>query len=115
MPKHNIQVLTQDERTYLNNKYDFDVKDDVLIVKVKDYGRVTVHDMNCKFSLNAKVRKITISPEAIQMWHKKFKGKYSLIDVQDAINQLVVTYQTPSDEDVGEQLKILNNPKIVEM
>ena len=115
MPKSNIHILTEDERKYFNEKYTFVVKDHAVLVKVKDYDRTTAHPLTQKFTLKTILRKLTISVEALQLWserfHKKYKSTttnddvYTLIDVQNAINMLIVSYQSISFENVYDILK----------
>lgn len=112
MPKHNIRILTKAERDYFNKKYIFEIIDNKILVKVKDYNRITAHEISKNFSLNTKLRKLTISKEAIKLWSEKFYGKYSLIDVQNAINQLLITYQLPSEKEIEQQLNKNDDLKI---
>lgn len=105
MPKSNIRLLTNDERHFFNNNYIFTLKDDVILVKVKDYDRTTSHPIDKGFSISTKMRKIKISVEAINMWKDNFvNSKHSLIDVQNAINALTLSYQSLSYDDVKSQL-----------
>lgn len=110
MKKTNLQLLTRDDLIYLNNKYTFDIKDDFIIVSNTDYTRLTCHDINKKFSLNTKVKKVTITPQAIEIWkncRNKDTGKsdFTLFEVQDAINSLILTYQQPIEEYVKKELQ----------
>lgn len=104
MSRNNAKILTEDELTYLKSRYAFEINDDVILVKIQNYNRVTAHPLSSSFSLNTKVRKIDITPEAVQMWDKHFKKKWSLFDVQNAMNILVMTYQVPEVEEIDDQL-----------
>lgn len=104
MSKNNVKILSPEELRYLNNRYAFEINDDMILVKIQNYNRVTAHPLDSTFSLNTKVRKLDITPDAIKIWNEKFKGKWSLFDVQNAINILITTYQTPSSEEIEDQL-----------
>jgi len=118
MPKSNIHILAKDELEYFNGKYEFSIKDDAIVVKIKDYDRATVHPLNQKFSLKTIIRKLTISVEALNLWSNNFYKKvkdyktgqdlYSLIDIQNAINKLIVSYQDITFESVLDVLKHSN-------
>lgn len=105
MSKNNTKVISYDDMLFLNGKYDFEIDGSSILVKIKDYNRVTAHPVNNTFSLNTKVRKIDITPQAIRLWDSKYKNKHSLFEVQNAINILISTYQEPSDDDIDDQLK----------
>ena len=105
MGKNNIKVISSSEMEYLNSRYSFSIEGNQILVKIKNYNRVTAHPANASFSLNTKVRKLDITPEAVKLWNDSFKDKHSLFEVQNAINILISTYQTPSFEEVAEQLK----------
>ena len=50
-------------------------------------------------------RRIKITKNAIDLWSEKYIDEYSLIEVQNAINTLIVTYQTVTQEHVTGQLE----------
>lgn len=105
----NLKALTDEELDYIRNSYQFDVHDKYIVVMCSVngtmYNRKTLHDIDKPFSLTTKARKITISVQAINMWLEKYKDKYSLIEVQNAINYLIITYQPLTDEEMEKQLK----------
>ena len=105
MTKNNVKILTYDEIAFLKSRYYFEVNDNVILVKISNYNRVTAHPADKTFSLNTKVRKIDITPDAIRIWQKHFKRSWSLFEVQNAINILLTTYQVPEVEDIEDQLK----------
>lgn len=105
MKKNNIRLLTSEELNVFLDKYSFTVKDNFIWVDVKGFNRLTLHPISKSFSISCNNRKITIIPEAIELWNNYFKDKH-LIEVQQAINKLILMYQTPKYEDVD---KILNN------
>lgn len=107
MPRSNIKLLTREERQFFNTKYSFELVDDVILVKLEDYGRVTAHNANESFNISSKLRKIKISKEAIRLWRDRFMKSASLIDVQNAMNALTIAYQTVDYEDVKTQLEII--------
>ena len=105
MSRNNVKVITETEMQYLNSRYMFQVDGSQILVRIQNYDRVTAHPLDKGFFLNTKVRKIDITPEAIKLWNESFKSKYTLFEVQNAINILISTYQMPSFEDIAEQLK----------
>ena len=115
MPKSNIKLLTKDERKFFKDNYAFTVKDDFVLVKYKDYGRIVAHDINEDFSISSKVRKIKISKEAINLWKDRFiNTDTSLVDVQNAMNALTIAYQATDYTDVKNQLDAIkkNDEKV---
>lgn len=105
MSKSNIRLLTKDERKYFNDTYIFVLKSDVILVRTKEFRRYTSHPIDSDFSINSKVRKIKISKEAIELWSKSFiDSKWSLIDIQNAVNSLIITYQQITYDAVHRQL-----------
>lgn len=115
MPKSNIKLLTKDERKFFKDNYSFNVKDDFILVKFRDYGRIVAHDANEDFSIASKVRKIKISKEAIKLWKEKFVNTdVTLVDVQNAMNALTIAYQATDYSDVKNQLDIIkqNDEKV---
>lgn len=111
----NLKMLTKDELDYINNNYSFELVGDYIIAKFNSYNRKILHSINEDFTLNTKARKITITAHAIKLWIEHFKDNYSLIDVQNAINTLIITYQNPSDFEVGNQLNGKNIKNIKEI
>lgn len=105
MSRNNIKVMTDDELQFLNNRYMFQVDGSQILVKIQNYDRVTAHPLDKGFSLNTRVRKVDITADAIKLWNDAFKSNYTLFEVQNAINILISTYQTPSFEDIADQLK----------
>lgn len=94
MAGNNIKLLTDRQLVALDEKYSFDIDGEDIIVKVKDYNRETRHPIDKSFSINSKIRKITLSSDAILIWSQFYKsGPYSLFEVQNAINKLYLTYQ----------------------
>lgn len=104
MSKNNVKILTDDELEFLNSRYSFELNGDTILVKIQNYNRVTAHPADVAFSLNTKVRKIDITPDAIKIWNEHFKDKWSLFQVQNAMNILVATYQVPEIDDIEDQL-----------
>ena len=67
MPKSNIKLLTKEERRFFKDNYKFSIKDDVLVVKFRDYGRFVAHPINEDFNISSEVRKIKITKEAMKV------------------------------------------------
>lgn len=104
-----IRLLTYDELKFFNDTYSFELVDNFIFVKVKNFNRTTSHPIDKSFSLRmTSSRRLTISVEAIHMWIEKFKdSKYSIVDIQNAMNALIISYQQLRYEDVMSQLKII--------
>lgn len=101
----NLKALTIDELKYFVDRYDIELVDKYIVVNCKTLKRKTLHDLDAGFELSTPVRKINISKKAIDLWKDQYIGKYSLIEVQNAINTLIITYQNLNDTQISEQLK----------
>lgn len=105
---NNTRVLTPEEYETYKTKYSFIVFEDNIAVKVKDYNRVTLHSFKETFSINAKpCRKMSFTPEAMSIWKQMLKSnpQTNLIDVQQAVNKLHITYQKITLENVKDILE----------
>lgn len=100
----NIKILTKQELQYFKKKYRFELQKDKVFVYVNGYNRVTEHDINYRISITATVRRIIISVDALKYWSEHFIGKYSPIEVQNAMNFLKISYK---DIDVESILKTM--------
>lgn len=105
MPKNNIKLLDRFELEQFLEKYSFESSGLFVIVKVKDFNRPTLQSKIKTFSISCKGRYLNITPEAIELWENYFQDK-NLIEVQQAINSLLLMYQTPNQKDIA---KILND------
>lgn len=109
MPRSNIKLLSKEERLYFKENYEFKLTDGYILIKFKGFGKVTAKDIYHSFSLSAKVRKITIHPEAIQVWANNFsETDYSVVDIQNAMNALSIAYQATNIDDIKCQLDIIS-------
>lgn len=106
MPANNIHVLSDYDLQCFNEKYLFTFKDDVVLVSTKDYNRITAHALDSKFYLSTSKCKITITADAMKLWVANFKDNYTLVDVQNAINLFLITYQKPTVTDIASHLKM---------
>lgn len=105
MARNNIKILSPAQLEKLNAKYYFEVDGQDILVGLNGYQRVTRHSRDKCFHINSRndvKRKICFSKEAIDIWLtcKENKLKLSLFDVQNAVNNLTVTYQPVSYENV---------------
>lgn len=109
MSRNNIKLLTATQLDKLNEKYDFDVDDDNIIVRLRHYNRMTAHPKDKAFHINSKIRKVCFSLDAIELWLliRESHKNYSLFDVQQAVNTAYITYRPI---DVTNVLNILKNP-----
>lgn len=102
----NLRALTDEELDFIDSNYVFEVLENkYIIVSFKGYNRKVLHDIDKPFLINTSVRKVNISIEAINYWLEDFKDNYSLIEVQNAINVLIVLYQPVNKEEIEKQLK----------
>lgn len=101
----NTKALNDIELHYIKTNYNFTLEGNYVYVSYNNYKRMVVHPISHNFVLSTKVRKITITVDAMKTWINKYKDKYSLIEVQNAINILVVTYQPITHENLELQLK----------
>lgn len=109
----NLKALTFEELQYIKNNYEFDLRDEYIYVVKKGYNRITAHKIGEPFALSTKLRKINIHPKAVNLWIESYKDKgYSLIEIQNVLNTLVVTYQDITTENVEAKLKKLNKGEI---
>lgn len=102
---NNIKLLSNDELIAFNEKYIFEVNNEFIFVKCNNFSRYTIHRLNESFHLIVNGRKITITPTAINLWNESFKEKYSLFDIQNAINKLIVLLQDVSLKNVQKILE----------
>lgn len=105
MSKNNIKLLTHEQLRQFNSKYTIELVENEIHVRTINYAKVTKHPADQAFHINAKnIRKIQFSIEAIEIW-KKFCTSYkenifTLFDVQQAVNSLIVMYQKPTFDNV---------------
>lgn len=108
MTSRNIKLLTDSERQFFNENYEFEVLDNMLVIRCKTFNRPNLKPLNENFELSSKVRKITITTKAINLWLSTFKEQnISLTDVQNAINALIICYEDLSKEEVEKQIKLM--------
>lgn len=110
MKQSNTKILTKDELDFLNNKYQIEYKDNLLFIKANTINRAVCHNLDDKFTIVFKkdgvIRFVKISPEATKMWVNNYKDtSYSLFDVQNAINVLIISFQQVTKDDVDSVLK----------
>lgn len=101
----NVKALTTQELAYVAERYSFEAVGGYVAVKVG--AKKTLHDKAGGFSLLLPLerRRIKISPMAIDLWEESFRKGYSLIEVQNAINALLVALQKPTKGAIKEQLR----------
>lgn len=106
----NLRALTDEELDFIDSNYKFETLEGTdgkkyIIVSFNGYDRRVLHDFDKPFLINTSVRKVNISTDAINYWYDVFKDKYSLIEVQNAINVLIVLYQPVNEEEILKQLE----------
>lgn len=111
----NIRILNNEEIDYLKERYIFELVDageDVYVaVKTSTFHRKVLHDAKASFSINTPIKRITITPEAVNYW--KELQQYDLITIQNTINCLSIMYQAVSKEEIVKQIEI-GRTKIIE-
>lgn len=98
----NIKILNDEEVNFLKDSFFFEIKDDLILVSSTKLNRLTAHKKTENFKLNFKLKKNyswLISSLAVQMW-ESINDEYSLIEIQNIINKLIVMYQDPSRKDI---------------
>ena len=113
--RNNIKLMTVTELKELANKYIFilDDSEEHILVRTKNYSRVTSHDIDKSFRINVVGKRVIVfSLDAIKIWKELYKEyKYSLLYVQNAVNKLYITFQEINKENVqkilsGKDIKI---------
>lgn len=106
MIRNNVKLLTPAQLTALKERYSFsyDKENDKVIVSIIGYNRSTVHNGNETFHINAKFRRVTISAEMIEIW-KQLSFEFNLLDVQQAINTLYISYQEVTVDSVKKMIE----------
>lgn len=110
--KNHTNIFNDDLLQKINNTYDIYLDGDKIVVKGKiRINRKTYHSIYEKFKINfyREKRIIMVTPQAIEYWIK-MNQKVNLVNVQNAINILTVTYQDTTLDNVK---KILNYKEII--
>ena len=107
MAKNNIKLLTPRELSEFNAKYRFNRNATHVIVSIEGYNRITLHDIDKPFTINSKIRKVTFTTEAINLWRQIDLSDCSLLDIQQAVNYLILSYQEVNLKNVK---NVLNYP-----
>lgn len=113
MPANNSKVMSQPLLQKLNMKYiiKYDKDNDAIVVSLSTCKRVTIHDANRPFHINAKKykRKICFNMTVIDIWKELSEEKkysiYTIFDVQNAATTLKVMYQPITKQKIIELLK----------
>ena len=109
MPANNIKLLSKEDLAYFNRHYQFSIENDEIVVRIADSRRKSVRKKE-SFSINAKyVRKITFTDKTIEIWEQLQKddkfNSYTLVDIQQTVNILRLSYQVVNLDNVKEILK----------
>lgn len=106
MPAHNAKVMDAHMLAQLNEKFviTYDAAIDYAIVATTNFKKRTLHSCKHPFAINCKKprRKFTLSVTAMDFWKELLNEtkEYSLIDVQNAITILQVTYRDISLDNI---------------
>lgn len=105
MKRNNVRLMTDNELQLLKHRYSFSFDENYIYVDTTLRSRRTLHPVDSPFAINVKkVRKICFSLDAIQIWKSLYEEKVNLLDVQQAVNKLVITFQDITLENVKEIL-----------
>lgn len=105
----NLRALSLEELKYFNDRYTFKCLDNYLLVHCTVLNKRTFHDMSKSFSLKSPLRKVTIQKDTMKLWKEKYMEDYTLIEVQSAINNLIITYQDVNESQLDRELKKLKS------
>jgi len=103
--RRNIKLLDKDQLSYLKNKYIISIKAEKVCVELINRNQRTLHDMSEAFSVRSKNRRVTINPFAIEIWKENFYNEYTIFDVQNAINELIVEKQNLDIDTIQKRLR----------
>ena len=101
----NVKALSDSELKYLLERYEFELLGDYVLVKANK--RKTLHEKAEGFSLLMPLqehRRMKITAKAIEFWEKN-EMRFSLLEVQNAINTLAIALQSPTEEAIHSQIK----------
>lgn len=109
MKRNNTKLLSPRQLDEMNEKFEFiyDEPTDSVLVKCRNYKKITPHPASQGFAINSKIRKVSFTTDSIQIW-KELKANYSLLDVQQTVNKLYLTYQPITKSSVENSLKTNN-------
>lgn len=113
MPANNSKIINSELLQKLNMKYRimYDKEKDIILVTLSTCKRITVHDANKPFHINAKKygRKICFNMTVIDIWKDIIQNKktshITLFDVQNAATMLKVMYQPITKDKIVNLLK----------
>lgn len=105
MKRNNVRLMTENELILLKKRYKFTIENNKIVVRTSIRSRETLHDIDKPFAINVKkVRKICFSQDAIQIWKSLYEEEANLLEVQQAVNKLVITFQDITLDNVKEIL-----------
>lgn len=103
MKRNNVKLMTTVELNELKEKYSFELNNsNNILVKTKTNSRLTYHNINKPFRINIIGKRVVVfSKDAIDIWKDLYeKYNYSLLDVQNAVNKLYISFQEINKENV---------------
>lgn len=101
----NMKFLDANLLKFAKENYKFDIMGDFVVVTAIKLNRKCLHPIDENFYIKIYTRKLTITKDTISLWMDKYKNECSLIELQNAINQLVLTYQNVNDTNIKSILK----------
>lgn len=113
MPDNHRKALSDIAVQKLDNIYyfEYDKERNIITTRLTTCKKATEHDASKPFHINAKKlgRKVVFSMDAINIW-KGFQNdkklcKFTLFQVNNAVNKLKIMYQIPDRYNVSEMLK----------
>lgn len=108
--KGNYLLLDKEQLKVFNDRYEFIPSELGILTKTRNYKRVTLHPYDEDFQAIATVngRKLTfrITKRAISFWmDPNYSKKYTLIDIQNVINDIIIHSMCITDEDIIKRLE----------
>lgn len=101
----NTKALTDSELKFLVGRYIFELVENYVVVNCNNKKTIHPRDEGFSLLLPLQRRRIKITKQAIDLWCENYIDKYSLLEVQNAINTLLVTFQSISEVNVKSQLE----------
>lgn len=118
MKRNNVKLISADDLKTMKEKYKFelDSSGNNILVKTNTNSRLTYHNSCKPFGINMVGKRVVVfSMDAISIWKELYSVyNYSLLEVQNAVNKLYITFQEITTENVQkilseEDIKIKEN------
>ncbi len=109
MKRNNVKLISTDDLTAMKEKYEFELDSSgkSILVRTNTTSRLTYHNSDEPFRINIVGKRVVVfSVDAINIWKELYpKYNYSLLEIQNVVNKLYITFQEITTENV---LKLLS-------